>query len=719
MTADIAELLPEVRRLIDEGKELQAYELADTEAKKQLVEKGRAYRKGVIPHPAFDLCIERAAPGDPVGYRHQLDLETGESLTRWSVDSGSVEQRAFSSRPHNVNVIHLKGTGGHRLEVGLRLKETPGRSGKVRDIDLKDFIKSVKATVSPGWMTYDADYGLDPGGYQGVARVSVKGGTMTAEGERLRVSGADEVLILIRIVAQQDGSVSQINEMKAELAKIPEDYPRFFKPHATEHGEMFRRVVLDLGAAAHWKSAPTEKQIQIQKEKGATPLFLEQRHAVGRYMLISACGKYPSPLEGIWGASWKPAWDGGFVLDTNANLQISAAAMGNLPECFQSWLGYIKGLLPGWRINARHYTGCRGFLAANYADPETGYLVHIGNNMGWMYWPGGAGWNIHPIYDYALLTGDREFMKKEVLPIYLELSDFYEDYMVLGKDGFYHIYPGVSPENKPRNMKVKPVKDCTHDITVAREVFRILIELGEQFELDEAKIAKWRNFREKLVPYRINEDGALAEWIPKRYKDMYNHRHTSHLLGIYPWWELSWPDADPKLREAAHVALRKRFEFKSKDAHGQMYVSLMATRLKDVGMVRAGLDRMAKEIHYFNNMATSHGRSSRNFILDASLSFPRLLMEMLVFSRPGHIELLPTWPEDYPDGSITGVLVRGGHKLDLTWADGKVVSAILHTGHDDIATISHGDVKKSFEFKAGQNYRFDGQLRMKQTKIIN
>ncbi len=706
MVADIAHLLPEVRRLIDEGKEGDAYRLANGEAKKQLTEKGRSYRKGVVPHPAFDLHIEHAVAGAPADYRQELDLETGEALTRWRHEKGGVEQSVFSSRAHNVNVVHLKGVGGRRLDASLYLRETPERrKGVLSNVA----VKSIDFGAVPGWLTCDADYGLDPGGYQGMARVTTKGGSMTAAEGRLRIAGADEIAVLIRIVAQRDGSISQFEEMKAELTGMPVDYDSLFEPHARAHGEMFRRVVLDLGAGKDWAAVSTEQLIESSVEKGVTPLFLEQAHAVGRYLLMSACGKYPPPLQGIWGTNWRPAWDGGFVLDSNVNLAISYAAMGNLPECSESYLNYIRGLLPGWRINAREYLGCRGFLAGNYSDPETGYLVHLGNTMGWMYWPGGAGWNLHPIYDFALLTGDREFMKKEVLPLYLELADFYEDYMVQGQDGFYHIYPGVSPENRPRGQ-VKTLKDCTFDLAVAREVFRILIELGEQFDLGEDKIAKWKDCREKIAPYRVNQDGALAEWAPARYGESYKHRHLSHLIQVYPWWEFKLPGADPGLSKAAQVALDKRFAFDARETHGLMHVALMAARLKDVEKVRTNLNRLATRRYFYNNMATSCRNDRKIPNLDASLSLPRLLMEMLVSSRPGHIELLPAWPQEYPDGSLTGILIRGGHKLDLTWAGGKPVSVVLRAGRDDRGTIVYGDTRQPYVFRAGETYRFDASL---------
>jgi len=715
MVADIAGLLPEVRRLIDEGKEKEAYALANTEAKKQLTEKGRVFRKAVIPHPAFDLHIQHRSSGAASKYRRQLDLETGEATTRWNDGDGGVQQRVFSSRPHDVNVVQLQGTEGRKLNVTLFLKEVERNSRSIFGVSKKDYTKAPEATAAVGWLYYDVAYGLDPGGYEGVARVTATGGAMSAEADKLTITGADEVLIVIRVLPKKDASVARRDSIRKALEGLPTSYEEMFAPHAGRHGEMFRRVVLDLGAAGQWAMTPTEELIAVSQEKGVTPLLLEQIHAMGRYLLISTCGKYPSPLQGIWGGNWSPPWQGGFVLDSNVNLQIAAAAMGNLPECARSYFNYIKRMLPGWRLNARRYLGCRGFLAGNYTDPETGYLVHLGNQMGWMYWPGGAGWNLHPFYDYALLTGDREFMRKEVLPLYLELADFYEDYMVKAADGRYHIYPGVSPENSPKG-KPKTLKDCTFDLAVAREVFRILIELGEQFELDGRKIAQWREHRERIAPYRVNSDGALAEWAPKGYGEYYKHRHLSHLIMVYPWWEFSLPGADPELLKAAGVALDRRFTFDARETHGLMHVALVAARLRDIEKVRTNLHRLASRKYFYTNMASSCRPGQKICNLDASLSLPRLLMEMLVFSRPGHIELLPAWPREYPDGSIKGVLVRGGHRIGLTWAGGKLVSGVLHAGRDDRVTITAGNARGSYAVKAAKSYRFGGNLEMRQAK---
>ena len=709
---DIAHLVPEVRRRIDAG-EPKAPVPASHEASRLLRKNGTGHANAVTPHPAFDLRIAHLGTGKTAAYERTLNLETGEAISRWQHEGGGTEQRVFSSRANNVTVVALRATGERKLALSLWLAETPGRTGDYQGLDLAKVFRSVKseATANHG-LHFHADYALDRGGYEGVARVTTKGGSLVQAREGLQVSDADEVLITLRIHPLDDGSTSARSEIEQELAALPEAYEALLEPHAKSHGDMFRRVILDLGCKEQWATTSTEQFRKDSASGGVSPLFLEQTHAMGRYLLISTSGRYPAPLQGIWGGDWKPAWSGGFVLDSNLNLAISAAAMGNLPECAESYFGYVERILPGWRLNAKSYLGCRGFLVPHYADPEKGHLTHIAGFWAWMYWIGGGGWNIRPFYDYALLNGDWAFMENRVLPLYLEMGDFYEDYLTKDEQGVYHINPGLSPENWPPDMKHELVlKDTTFDVAVAREVFQILIELGERFDLAPEKIARWTQIRDNLVTYRINQDGALAEWIPEQYGDNYNHRHSSHLYPIYPGMELLEPESPPALLQAAGVALDKRFAHQTNSAHGLIHVALMAARLKQVDKVTKNLDLFARRNYHYASLVTSHD-PDRIYNLDASLSLPRLLMEMLVFSRPGHIDLLPAWPEEFAEGSITGVLVRGGHVIDISWSDGRLTSAVLHAGADDHIRVNYGAETRSLDCTAGDVFRLNGELQV-------
>lgn len=714
--ANIANLLPEVRKLSDSGKFTEAATLGTAEARKQLTEMGAPQAWSISPHPAFDLNIKVENTGGISNYRRELNMETGEVKTNWRDKSGTVEESVFSSRANDVNVMRISASTGRKLNVILNFSETPGRKGAIDNIDVSKAFSSITSgaqledNAASGWLKYHASYAYDAGGYDGLARVTIKGGQMSVNENYLQIKNADEVLIVMRITPLEFGSTSQEVPVRNELSNLPQTYNQLLAPHAKLHGEMFKRVVLDLGAGKQWQSTPTEKMLADVHEKGVTPLFLEQMHAMGRYLLISSSGKYPPPLQGIWGGSWTPDWIGGFVFDSNVNLAISAISTGDLGECAESYFGYVERLLPAWRLNARNYLGCRGFLVPHYSDPEKGYLNHFGEGFPWMYWPGGAGWNLMPFYEHGMLYGDKDFLRKRVLPLYIEMAQFYEDYLTKEKDGYYHISPGISPENSIAGENTTLSKDATYDIAVAREVFEHLIKLGEMFNLDKTDMTRWKQYHDNLVPYRINADGALAEWIPANYPDNYSHRHSSHLYPIFPGTEFLQPNSDPKLLQAARVALAKRYKYDTESAHGLIHIAMMAARLHDQQIPITNLNRFAKRNYVYSGLVTSHNPEHEIYNLDAVLSLQRLLSEMLVFSQPGHVEFLPACASSFPSGKLSGLRINGGHKMDISWLDGKLKSATIYAGQNDDYEFVYGKKIKKIRLAAGGRYTFDSQF---------
>ena len=700
-------LLPEVRKQMNAGQSDKASRIVTDEADRQLKAMGASNRWPLIPHPAFDLRI-RTTEQDPDTtryYRRQLNLETGEALVKWASKNGEMEERVFSSRKHNVNVIRLRSKHVKKLNTQLSLEETPGREGMHFDHNLDSAFLAIESNAIPGWLMYHAAYTKDPGGYDGLARVTTKGGKMKSDGKYLKIENADEILIVMRITPLENGAESEMESVKKELSRLPEQYDALLAPHSYEHGEMFRRMQLDLGCAKAWEETPTEKMLSMADRQGITPLFLEQVHAMGRYLLISSSGKYPPPLQGIWGGSWKPAWIGGFVWDSNINLAISAASMSNLPECAETYYNYVKNLLPGWRLNAKNYLGCRGFIVAHYNDPENGYLTHFGGSFPWMFWAGGAGWNIRPIYEFAMMTGDDRFLEQNVLPLYREIGEFYEDFLVMGKDNLYHICPSISPENAPPGTDTWLSRDATMDISIAREVFSLLCRMERKFNPDSENIRKWESFLNQLPFYRINEDGALAEWIDKTYPDVYNHRHNSHLYPLFPGRELrKCIKGGTDWSKAAGIALDKRFAFDTSSAHGLIHLALQAVQLGNADRAEENLDRFSRRGYLYDGLVTSHEPNHGIYNLDAVLSFPRLIMEMLVFTDSGRIELLPAWPHDYPDGTIKGMRLYGGHTLDLSWKSGKPVSITLHAGKNENFELSFHGKQQHLELEKGKKY---------------
>lgn len=706
-----AQLMPYVRQLMEKGKSDEAAWLLTDEAERQLRAMGANQRWPLIPHPAFDLCIRQLdkLPLPVADYRRQLNLETGEATVVWKQGAGSFTESVFSSRKDNVNVIRLKANNKGKINVELSLEETPGREGEHFEHDLDHAFSEVNREASGHWLTYHAAYDKDPGGYDGVAKVTLRGGNIQTKGKSLVVRNAEEVLIIVSIVPQEDARNASLDAVKAGLDKLAANYDKLLRPHAQKHGELFHRMQLDLGCGEQWTVTPTEQMLAQIKETGPTPLFLEQLHAMGRYLLISSCGKFPPPLQGIWSGGWKPAWIGGFVWDSNLNLAISATTMSNLPECAESYNRHIESLLPGWRLNARNYLGCRGFVVAHYNDPTNGYLTHFGSSFPWMFWAGGAGWNLRPLYEYAMLTGNVTYLKEKVYPLYKEMADFYEDYLVEGTDGLYHITTSISPENAPKGTNTWLSKDATMDVAIAREVFTFLCDMGRRFHASSAEMERWNAILQKLPAYRINNDGALAEWVDPAYPDIYNHRHNSHLYPVFPGIDLVGPDADPALQKAAKVALDKRFGFDTSSAHGLIHLALQAARLGDADKVRQNIVRFSKRNYLYDGLITSHEPGRAIFNLDAILSFPRLLMEMLVFTKSGYIEFLPAWPVGFPDGSLKGMRIYGGHTLDICWKAGRLESFTIHAVADETLEWAHDGMKECLELKKDKPFQWRRQ----------
>jgi len=712
--ANTAGLLPAVRQLVDAGKLDSADALAVGEARKQLSAMGAPQAWPVSPHPAFNLDIHTNSQGTISHYKRSLDMERGEARSAWKDAGGGVEYGMFSSRTANVNVMRIRGIDGRKLSTTLALRETPGRHGNVDGVDVSKAFRDINTHADPGgWLSYHAAYSRDSGGYEGLARVTIKGGQMRTAGDSIQITDANEILVVLRITPLQYGITTQRVAVQNELTALSLNYDELLRPHAQQHAAMFRRVQLDLGCAAQWAAIPVEKMLAEAHQHGATPLFLEQMHAMGRYLLISTSGKYPPPLQGIWGGGWTPAWNGGFVFDSNVNLAISAISTGDLSECAESYFGYVERLLPAWRLNAMSYLGCRGFLVPHYSDPEKGFLNHFGNGYPWMYWPSGAGWNLMPFYEHGMLTGDTTFLRKRVLPLYLEMAQFYEDYLTKEKDGYYHISPGISPENNVGSNATTLAKDCTIDIAVAREVFDHLLKLGKLFGMEKAQTDKWRNYYDQMVPYRINADSALAEWAPQDYPDNYAHRHNSHMYPVFPGTAFLQPDSDPKLLQAARVALSKRFGYDTESAHGLIHIALMAARLHDAEKVAMNLQRFAQRHYVYNGLVTSHNPEHSIYNLDAALSLQRLLSDLLVFSQPGRVELLPACSSSFPTGKLTGLRIHGGHKLDISWANGGLVSAVVHAGHNDSCTFICNKKSVTIKMVAGKQYRFNNRMELR------
>ncbi|MFJ8544212.1 glycosyl hydrolase family 95 catalytic domain-containing protein [Streptomyces sp. NPDC093586] len=633
-------------------------------------------------HPAFQIRLNR--PPDDTGhrYRRSVDFATGEATavrSPWA-------SRVFVSRADDVIVQQV--TAPHlTLDISLdpRLPGAPAGLGVGHG-----------AVLTPGGalLSLRARYPGSDLGYTGVTLVAVTGGTTKLVPPGVLVEGATEVLLLTR-VRRHTGELDVTAEGRAlrDLADgtfpdgppgtsddgqegTPDDgqdtplrdgppgtpYDALLARHLARHRTAYDRVTLDLAADPAERALPGS--VLLARPRGAA--LLERLFAAGRYHLLSASGLLPPRLTGLWTGDWDTAWSGAFTTNANLNLQTASAAAAALPEVTEAHAALVHRQLPDWRDNARAIFGTRGIVAPSHTDGESGHTYHFSREYPLHLWTAGADWLLKPLVDHDETYGTRD---PRTVAALAEAALFYEDFLTrTDSDGRLAVVPSYSPENRPANASWGTV-DAAMDLSAARHA--LLTAADHHPEHAD----RWRALADRLPPHRINADGALAEWARPGLTDTYDHRHLSHLYGVWPLDEIT-PYDTPELAEAAHRALRLRGA-ENDSAHGHLHHALVAARLRDGAHVAHALGRVLDGDYFHASLMSAHYPHRDVYNADAAHALPAVLIEMLVQSTPGRLVLFPALPADCPEGELKGVRTRFGAVLDLTWSPDGSATAVL------------------------------------------
>jgi alpha-L-fucosidase 2 len=684
----IAYVLPEVRRLMLEGEYKKALDLSLAEA-----EKGdtKPATNNLRPHPAFYMRIDTPGQHAVRDYLRTTDFETGEVKIVWTDDRGTWERRTFVSRPDNSVVQLLTAPSGGAINATLRL-DTSMILANGRPVEQENRRETIRIAdgggeplhlhepgaqeihfnqdFDPSHLIVQGHYVVDQGnpGYASVTRVVADGGSVKTEGNSLVLQGVHSLTLITRIEAYPDLKQKDVDVLRAAVDQITPNYEALLARHRPGQANVIDRVSMDLGATSLHSMSGEEMLTDQRTRFGYNPALLEDLLDMGRYWLYLRTGDF-TPM---WGH-----------VNVNVNLQISGAVMGNLPEAMNSYTHWVESDLPDARTNAKNIFGARGALFGIHPTQEGSPLIHF--DFGWPhhYWISAGGWMYSPIWDYYLATGDRQFLREHVVPGLKELALFYEDYLKeTDKNGNYIFVPSYSPENYPRNSERSPaVINATMDISVCREVLSHVIEASRVLGVNTEDIPRWQAMLAKLPPYLLDTDGALKEWAWPTLEENQDHRHVSHLYGAWPADEFT-PDTTPELARAASIASRKRAQGND-SAHGILHRGLAAARLKDPYLVNFDLKQILEQGYINPSLTTMHNPYAIPSP-DPQGALPTLIMEMLVYSRPGVIGLLPAEPDSLTEGSLKGIVTRALATIDdLTWN--------LNTKKIDVTISSHVD----------------------------
>lgn len=528
------------------------------------------------------------------------------------------------------------------------------------------------------------------------------------------------------------------------------DYDTALKNHLDIYQPQFDAVTFTLENS----SESNESLLKAQKGKNKLNTALAQRtYYAGRYAYLCCSGYSTSRLYGMWTGEWNTGWGSKYTMDANVNLQTSSMNTGNISSSPIGYTYFILRQLPDWEENAYATHGFTNAIQAPVnSDGDCAVITETCYPYPFRYWNAGTSWMLQPLYetlqtygniqiplsdefdlnelksvlsiddsDIAEIT-DRGYLMLEediLLPLLTKSANYWDQLMspdyYTAADGSIHyeqgktelaegesycILPSYSPENNPANYPSPSDANCAIDISACRNNLEMLIAVMNDVT-PKVDTSKWEELMSKLPPYLYDETGALKEWATTSFEENNEHRHLSHLYGVWPLFETQ---KDEDLKKACLQAIANR-ESENEASHALVHRSLIAARLKDSDSLTDALLNLSNHKIRYDSLMTNHDYDRGScYCTDFAIGYLGIINEALLYSNTGEIELLPALPNGFDKGEITGLRARTQATVDsLKWdiASGTAEAVITSQIKQDI-TVSYGSEKQTVSFNAGE-----------------
>lgn len=367
-------------------------------------------------------------------------------------------------------------------------------------------------------------------------------------------------------------------------------------------------------------------------------------------------------------------------------------------------VAFAEGQWTCFRTNARVLFNCRGIHIPSHFYTH-GLDCQFDKTWPMTFWVAGAPWYSMFYWDYYLYTSDREFLRRRALPFMEESVAFFEDFLTEGADGKYIVNPSYSPENHPKNYKMQACINATMDIAAIKAMLRAVIEASRTLGANSDRIPSWQAMLDKMPAYGNNADGEFREWLWTDMEDNHEHRHASHLIGLY---DLHDPEImqSRELRQGALKAIDRRMDFRRKENTGVMAFGICQLAFAAAALGQA--DRCEEMLgwlgdnYFLDNMFSTHDPHNI-FNCDISGGYPSLVMKMLCYSEPGRIDIFPAKPSSWRRGSIKGMALRGGIIMEeLRWDGNKTTVTLRADDTQKVSVTIYGKHVKNVRLKKGK-----------------